>query len=358
MSARPSVTRYNVTLMTVGSPGTRGAPAALPTLEMVAAAAGVSRSTVSRVVNGSPKVRPAVVAVVNAAIAQLDYSPNRAARSLASRQTYALALVVPEDTGRFFGDPYFASIVKGITAQLESSDYVLNLLVTSSDPARKTRRYLQGGNVDGAFVVSHHAGDQDLVGLSQLMPVVFGGRPVVPDLRHGFYVDVDNVAGGRQATRYLIERGCRRIGTVTGPTDMPAALERLQGWRQVMIEHGLADDAVAHGDFTGLSGAQAVAELLERHPDLDAVFVASDLMARGALSALAERGVSVPRDLAVIGYDDSTAATSGRLQLTTIRQPSVEMGSRMATLMLDVLAGAEPEHACIFPTELVARDSA
>jgi DNA-binding LacI/PurR family transcriptional regulator len=331
----------------------------LPTLEMVAAEAGVSRSTVSRVVNGSPKVRPDVVDNVNAAIARLNYSPNRAARSLASRQTYAIALMVPEDTTRFFGDPYFASVVKGITSQLELSDYVLNLLVASSDPNQKTRRYLRGGNVDGALVVSHHSNDQDLIELNQTMPVVFGGRPAVLDLGDGYYVDVDNVTGGRQATQYLVDLGKRRIGTVTGPPDMPAAVDRLAGWRQVMHESRLRDDAVAHGGFTGRSGALAMRQLLDRFHDLDAVFIASDLMARGALTVLADRGISVPKDLAIVGYDDSAAATSGDLQLTTISQPSEQMGARMAGLLLEILAGDEPaEHASIMQTSLVIRDSA
>ncbi len=330
----------------------------LPTLEMVAAEAGVSRSTVSRVVNNSPKVRPDVVSSVNAAIARLNYSPNRAARSLASRQTYAIALMVPEDTTRFFGDPYFASIVKGLTNRLDASDYVLNLLVASSDPGQKTRRYLRGGNVDGAFVVSHHADDQDLIELNQTLPVVFGGRPAVPDLGDGYYVDVDNLAGGRQATEYLLQRGHRRIGTIAGPTDMPASIDRLAGWRQVMLEHGLRDDAVVRGSFTSFCGVLAMRELLDHHSDLDAVFVASDLMARGALVTAAERGISVPRDLAVVGYDDSSAATSGEPQLTTISQPSEEMGTRMATLLLDVLAGRNPDHACVLSTRLVVRDSA
>jgi DNA-binding LacI/PurR family transcriptional regulator len=331
----------------------------LPTLEMVAAEAGVSRSTVSRVVNGSPKVRPDVVTSVNEAIARLNYFPNRAARSLVSRQTYAIALMVPEDATRFFGDPYFASIVKGITSRLEPTDYVLNLLVASSDPNRKTRRYLRGGNVDGAFVVSHHTDDQDLVELNQTMPVVFGGRPAVPDLGDGYYVDVDNVTGGRQAAQYLVDRGARRIATIAGPSDMPAAVDRLAGWRDVMAQQGLADDAVVHGDFTSFGGAIAMRQLLDRYTDLDAVFVASDLMARGALSTLAERGFSVPADIAVMGYDDSAAATSGLLQLTTISQPSAEMGARMANVLLDILAGREPvDHACVLPTTLVVRDSA
>lgn len=331
----------------------------LPTLEGVAAVAGVSRSTVSRVVNGSPKVSPDVVTAVKKAIDELNYVPNRAARSLASAQTYAIALIVPEDTTRFFGDPYFASIVKGITGRLESSDYILNLLVASSDPHHKTRRYLQGGNVDGALVVSHHAGDRDLVTLDRSLPVVFGGRPTHPDLTDSLYVDVDNLHGAIAATRHLVETGRRRIGTIAGPADMPAAIDRFAGWRKVMTQAGLGLDAVAHGDFTIDSGTVAMRRLITAHPQLDGVFVASDLMARGALIALAEHGRSVPGDVAVVGYDDSPAATTGGVALTTVRQPSEEMGRQMAQLLLDVLAGRTPTTtARLLPTHLVVRDSA
>ncbi|HEX6954755.1 MAG TPA: LacI family DNA-binding transcriptional regulator, partial [Agromyces sp.] len=144
-----------------GANGSGARPSA-PTLEMVAREANVSRATVSRVVNGSPKVSPEVVRVVNEAIAKLNYVPNRAARSLASRTSGAIALVVPEDTTRFFGDPYFAAIVQGITRRLDVSEYLLNLLLSTSDPNRKTLRYLRSGVVDGALVVSHHEGDHSL----------------------------------------------------------------------------------------------------------------------------------------------------------------------------------------------------
>ena len=328
------------------------------TLEMVAAEAGVSRSTVSRVVNGSPKVRPGVVQIVNEAITRLNYVPNRVARSLASRQTHAIALVVPEDTSRFFGDPYFASMVTGITTGLEDSDYILNLLVSRSDPGRKTRRYLRSGGVDGALVISHHASDRDLTELSGSLPLVFGGRPAVTDLSGLHYVDVDNLAGSRCATRHLIERGCRRIATITGPLDMPAATDRLAGWRRTLAEAGRADDLVADGDFTTVAGVAAMRQLLDLDPELDGVFAASDLMARGALVALAERGRRVPADVAVIGYDDSPAATAAPPLLTTIAQPSIRMGTEMAQMMVDLLAGGRPAlPALVLDTELVVRDT-
>lgn len=339
-------------------------PAASPeptvaTLEMVAAEAGVSRSTVSRVVNGSPKVSEQVAESVRAAIARLNYVPNRAARSLASRSTYAIALVVAEDTTRFFGDPYFASVVKGITERLADSDYILTLLVASTDPSQKTMRFLQGGNVDGALVVSHHSDDADLSRLSQTsLPMVFGGRPPEAYGTDLYYVDVDNRSGARVATQHLIDQGCRRIGTIAGPDDMTAAQDRLEGWHDALRAAGLATDAVASAHFSEAGAEVAMRELIDQHPDLDGLFVASDLMARGALAVLRERKIDVPDRLKLIGYDDSPAATSGPLALSTVKQPMTETGRLMADTLLALLAGDDPERQVILPTELVLRDSA
>jgi DNA-binding LacI/PurR family transcriptional regulator len=177
-------------------------PTQAPTLEMVAARAGVSRATVSRVVNSSPKVTAEVIALVNTAIAELNYVPNRAARSLASRKTQVIALVVPESTAKVFADPFFASVVQGVAMYLADTDYTLNLLMASEMKPDKTRRYLLGGNVDGALVVSHHSGDHSYTHLGQKLPIVFGGRPVSGDPTLGHYVDVDNVSGGRRAARH------------------------------------------------------------------------------------------------------------------------------------------------------------
>ncbi|MGV8894840.1 MAG: LacI family DNA-binding transcriptional regulator [Rhodoglobus sp.] len=341
--------------MTLEQPGRRAAP----TLEAVAAEAGVSRSTVSRVVNGSSQVRPDVVTAVNAAIAHLNYIPNRAARSLANSQTMAIALVVPEDTTKFFGDPFFAEIVQGIAQGLEESDYVLNLqLASPSSPSAKTIRYLLGGNVDGAIVVSHHSGDDFFTTLDATLPVVFGGRPYYPELHTNNYVDVDNAAGAAMATNYLVGLGRKRIATIAGPANMQAALDRSEGWSRALRVAGKSDDLRAQGDFTAASGASAMRELLDKAPDIDAVFVASDLMATGAIAVLRDRGLTVPGDVAVVGFDDSSAATGGDIGITTVHQPSLEMGVEMARMMLSLLRGEPTERECIMPTRMVIRDSA
>ncbi len=337
--------------------GIRAVARSAATIDEVAAAAGVSRSTVSRVVNGSTAVSPEALESVRRAIDALGYVPNRAARTLATRQTNAIALVVPEDTTRFFGDPFFAAIVSGINARMSRSDSVLNLFIASDDPGDKMTRYLTAGNVDGAIVVSHHTNDIYIDRIASSVPVVFGGRPA-RERGGDYYVDVDNVEGGRLATEYLVERGHRRIATIAGPLDMPAGIDRLDGFRSALAAAGLREAAMVDGGFTSDGGARAMQRILDGGQRPDAVFVASDLMARGAIAVLSAAGLRVPGDIAIIGFDDSPVATSLAPALTTMRQPSRRQGEVMADVLLERLAGRPAERVTIMHTELVVRDSA
>ncbi len=328
------------------------------TIEEVAAAAGVSRSTVSRVVNGSTSVSPAALEAVNQAIAKLKYVPNRAARTLASRTTNAVALVVPEDPTRFFGDPYFASVVGGIYSRLAATPYVLNVFLASDDQGDKTTTYLRGGNVDGAMIVSHHARDSYVEQIADSVPVVFAGRPTQPDVAsRSYYVDVDNVLGGRLGTQELIDAGRTRIATIAGPADMPPGVDRLIGFNAALADAGLEPSGCVVGDFSEQGGAAAMRELLAGGGAIDGVFVANDLMARGAMAVLSEAGLRVPGDVSVVGFDDSVVATQVTPQLSTVRQPSFQQGELMVDVLLGLLAGEGADRVTIVDPEMVTRDS-
>lgn len=332
-----------------------------PTLDEVARLAGVSRATASRAINGGSRVSAQARAAVEDAVRSLGYSPNPAARSLVTRRTDSIAVVVPEPDERVFSDPFFARTLRGVTQVLSERDLQLVLLLARpGEEEARMLRYLRNRHVDGALVVSHHRSDSLAVDLADLhLPCVFVGRPWTGADRVAF-VDTDNLAGGREATQVLVDRGCRRIGTVAGPADMTAGADRLEGWRLALRAAGQPDDAVQHGDFTEPGGEAAAAALLARHPDLDGIMVASDLMAAGTLKVLKASGRRIPDDVAVVGYDDVGVAERTEPGLTTIRNPIREMAEQATRLLLEQVDGDGVPHAMrvIFPPALVRRDSA
>ncbi|MEV0848431.1 LacI family DNA-binding transcriptional regulator [Streptomyces sp. NPDC049954] len=335
--------------------------AARPTLEAVAARAGVGRGTVSRVVNGSPRVSERARAAVQAAIAELGYVPNRAARSLVTRRTDSLALVVPEGETRLFSEPYFSDIIRGVAAAVADTDMqLLLILVRNAKERERLASYLAAQHVDGVLMVSVHGNDPLPDLLERLdMPAVLAGRR--SDLESLSYVQADNVGGARSAVRHLLGRGCREIATITGPLDMEVARARLSGYRRALAQAGIVADEglVAVGDFTEEGGRAATRELLERRPSLDAVFAASDVMAAGAVQVVRGSGRRVPQDVAVIGFDDSMVARHTDPPLTSVRQPIEEIGRAMTRLLLDEIADSGRAHRqVVLATELVVRGSA
>jgi LacI family transcriptional regulator len=323
---------------------------------MVAALAGVSRATVSRVVNDVPSVDEDIAAKVRQAILAVNYTPNRAARTLASRRPNSVTLIVPESTTKVFADPFFASVVQGVALYLADTDYTLNMVIASEAKPEKTRAFLLGGNVAGALVVSHHAGDRSWTHLSDYLPMVFAGRPLGEGA--SYYVDVDNEAAAAGATRLLIERGRKHIATIAGPQDMPPGIDRVNGWKKAMAEAWLDDSLIQYGDFTLASGAKAMRRLLGTGRPVDGLFVANDQMAAGAYTVLHERGIRIPQDVAVVGFDDDSFATSVDPQLTTVHHPIIEMGKKMAEILVNLIEGKDPDRVTQIPTSLVVRESA
>ncbi|MGY1815271.1 LacI family DNA-binding transcriptional regulator [Blastococcus sp. SYSU D00820] len=332
-----------------------------PTLDEVAVLAGVSRATVSRVVNDSPRVSPEARRAVQEAVAQLRYVPNRMARSLVTRRTDTIAMVLSESNMHFFSDPVLSTLAHELSARFGDTDRALVMLsARNRREQERVGRWVRQGHVDGVVLVSLHSQDLLPRALQESgVPHVLLGRPL--DGSEAAYVDVDSVAGGRTATEHLVGLGRQRIATVTGPLDQVAGIDRYAGYQQALAAAGLphCPERVAEGDFTEGGGARAMTTLLERAPDLDAVFVASDLMALGALRVLRGAGRQVPADVAVVGFDDSAVAPSAEPPLTTVAQPIDEIGRRMAELLLRQIEGqAEGVETCLCDTRLVVRASA
>ncbi|WP_026413719.1 LacI family DNA-binding transcriptional regulator [Actinomadura oligospora] len=328
-----------------------------PTLEEVAALAGVGRGTVSRVINGSPRVSSRARDAVLAAIDELGYVPNRAARTLVTRRTETVALVVAESELRLFDEPFFAGMIRGVSAALNETGLQL-LLALARSPAEYERleQYLTAQHVDGVLLTSLHAEDP-LPGRLEAsgVPTVLGGRP--PGIEPVSYVDVDNRSGARQAVEHLVDRGRRRIATIAGPQDMGVGIDRLTGYRAALAEAGLPE-LVVHGDFSEASGIAAAEELLARDPGLDAIFAADDPMALGAMRVLRRHGRAVPADVAVVGFEDSPSAALSDPPLTTVHQSAEEMGREMTRLLLARINGERlDEPVVILPPHLVVRAS-
>jgi DNA-binding LacI/PurR family transcriptional regulator len=323
----------------------------------------VGRGTVSRVVNDSPQVSEEARQAVQKAIAELGYVPNRAARALVTQRTDSVALVVSESQDRVFGEPFFAGIVRGISAVLAETQLQLWLAMAQS-PAERQRveHHLTNQHVDGVMLLSLHDADPLPALLERRgLPIVLGGRPARMLHSDAFlaYVDADNVGGARSAVTYLLELPRRRVAVIAGPQDMAVGVSRLEGYREAFEQAGLAIDErlIAYGDFSEASGEAATRQILARCPDVDAVFAASDLMAVGAMRALRDLRRRVPDDVAVVGFEDSAIARQTDPPLTTVHQPVEAMGREMAKLLLARIGGAEAS-AVMVETHLVRRASA
>lgn len=329
------------------------------TLDEIAKRAGVSRTTASRVMNNRPHVRPELRERVQAVIEETGYSPHPVARSLAFQRSRIIGLVLPRRANALFADPFFSFLIQGIAEACNQCDYTLFLFLcqTKADEDKIYSRASSRGWLDGIVVQVGQVEDQLISKLLQAnIPLVVAGRPA--SVSGASYVDVDNVAGGYEATAHLARLGRRRIATITGALNTTTGLDRQEGYQKAIQAYGLAADQalVVEGDYSEAGGYRAMLCLLSQKPD--AIFVASDTMALGALRAIHEAGLSVPGDVAVVGYDDLPPAVMADPPLTTVRQPVGSAGAKTVEILFDIIEhGAEPPHQVILDTELVIRGS-
>lgn len=330
------------------------------TLEDIAKQAGVSRSTVSRVVNEYSNVSDEVRGRVLEVIQQTGYHPNAAARTLASQRSWTFGLVLPQSVYQFFTDPYFPFLTKGIAQACNEHNYTLALFLVSNkeDEKKIFKRVTRKGLLDGVLVQAGHDGDQQIIGhlVDAGMPQVVLGRPFRSD--NVSYIDIDNVNAAYSAVSHLTRLGRKRIGTISGPAKSTVGMDRLEGYRKAMQEQSLGVDEtlIVEGDFTEMGGYSAMQKLLPSQPD--AVFAASDVMAMGAMRAVAEADLQIPSDIAFVGFDDLPIATYSEIQLTTVHQPVTQFGVQAVEILIDLIKnGLNPPRQIILDTKLIIRDS-
>jgi LacI family transcriptional regulator, galactose operon repressor len=326
-----------------------------PTIYDVARLAGVSTATVSRALNGTGQIAPPTRAAIEAAVAQLGYHPNTVARSLVTRSTQTIALLLPD-----ISNPFYAALVSGIQRRALETGHTMLLCTTESDPEREEQylNLLRAKQVDGVLV------DGLVLPPDRIARFVRNGLPIVcldrdVDSTSVPLVQVDNRLGARLATEHLIALGHRRIGHVAGAPELRISDERVGGYRDALAAAGLEEDPglVAVGSFTEEGGYEATRQLLD-HAEPTAVFAANDLSAIGALNALVGSGRRVPEDVSVVGFDDLRLSRFTTPPLTTIHQPAAEIAERATQLLLDLAAGREVRQLRhLLDPELVVRAS-
>jgi LacI family transcriptional regulator len=329
------------------------------TLEDIAKRAGVSRSTVSRVVNNQPNVKDSVRNRVLEVIKTTGYQPHAAARTLASHRSLMIGLVVHRNASGFFTDPYFPNLTRGIAKGCNQQDYSLALFLvgTQEDEDKILPRVSGSGMLDGILVQAGHHGDVLIDKLVQSpVPLVIVGRPFHVDGVN--YIDVDNVKGSYSAVNHLVGLGYQRIGTITGPGGSTVGVDRLEGYRKALIEneYEIDETLVTEGDFTEMGGYEGMNRLFPAKPD--AIFAASDIMAIGAMRAVNEAGLGVPEDIAIIGFDDIPMTNPPDPPLSTIHQPVYQFGIKAVDMLIDVIEnGGKPARRVVMDTELIIRES-
>jgi len=326
-------------------------------LEDIARLSGVSRSTVSRVINADSNVKEETRQKVLRVIQKINFQPNLAARGLAAGRTKIIGLVIPAGVAVIFTDPYFPLLIQGVSAGCNAHDYSVMLWLAEPEYVRRTiSQILHNGLVDGVIVSSALMDDPIVRSMYESnMPFIQIGRHPTLDVN---YIDVDNARAAREATQHLMRLGRKRIATITGPQNQIGSYDRYQGYMKALSDSNqpVLPELVAEGDWTEAGGYTAMRRLIPYKPD--ALFAANDVMAAGALWALREAHICVPEDVAVVGFDDTPNASRTQPSLTTMRQPIQSMGMLAVDTLVDIIdhPGSETRHI-IVATELVIRSS-
>ena len=327
------------------------------TIEDIATAAGVSKATVSRVINGTATVSDDVKKRVNDAVDKFDYQPNINARRLAGGVGGLIALVLEESTEEFFGNPYWRAVVDGfITEVARNGQHPVLYFHSKDDTDRELVDVLIRGSYDAVAVFGWR---RDIKTLERHIPkdmrIVFGGRQ--GESERFTYVGADNFAGAKIATSHLIERGCKNILTITGNLSVESGRERLAGYKSALAAAGMQvkSQNIVEGNYSRDSAKKSITKLLRKEDNFDGVFAANDQMAMGAIDVLTENRIRVPEDVKVIGFDGIEQAATFNPPISTIAQPSYDLGARVASQL--TLPRSESLQNIELALELIVRKS-
>lgn len=336
------------------------------TLEDVAARANVSRATVSRVINAPNTVSKAALERTLKAITELNYSPNRHARALTGQRTQTIGLIFFEEVQSLFGTPFWGQIVNPIYENLVKEGFECNLIAQGSfnhngigeSSIRFYANFLNSRNVDGFILIGQPSQEFEASFAHSHIPMIMFGRPSIEDSEI-VYVDSDNQNGAIAAIEHLAKQKKRtKIAMITGSMHMIASQSRFNGYKKGLAKVGMTFDIdlVEHGNFTLNSGREAMTELLKRRPDIDGVFVANDEMAQGAIDICRNRKLSIPRDISIVGFDNTSLSALTIPPLTTMAHDYERLGKELVNAVIKELQGSRPSSKVV-PVKLVVRES-
>jgi len=331
------------------------------TIKDVAKISGVSPSTVSRVISNNPRISDETKRIVRESMKKLGYHPNAIAQSLVNRSTNTIAIVMPQSTEKAFLNPFFPQALSGIASAAHEKNYYL-LLSTGSTEAEQlisVEKIINGGRVDGIIIMYSSVNNIILETAKKLnTPIVIIGKPLEA-VEKILYVDNDNVEAARDVTEKLINNGHKKIAYISGPFEFVVCLDRLDGYRNALLENQLEFDRelISEGEFTQEDGYKCMMKLLQSKERPTAVVVTDDIMAFGAIKAIKEAGLKIPEEVEVISFNNIPLAEFCRPALTSVDTDAYSLGFEASKLMIEQIKGDVDRHRVIVPTSIIYRET-
>ena len=330
------------------------------TIKEVAKEAGVSPSTVSRVISDSNRISDETKKQVRAVMQKLEYHPNAIARSLVNRTTNTIGIVMPHSTERAFLNPFFPQVLSGISVATHENDYCMLLSTGNNEDEQldSITKIAMGGRVDGVIIMYSSVENIILEAIKALkIPVLIIGKPL--KTKGILYVDNDNVEAAFKVTDELLNRGHKNIALITGSLKMVVSLDRLDGYRKALMDKGLEFDRslIKEADFTKEAGFLAMEELLNENKNITALVVTDDVMALGAMEAIKKSGLSIPDNIEIVSFNNIPLAELIKPSLSSVDISAVEIGYESARLMIEKINGVADRDKVIVPTKIIYRES-